>query len=204
MPDPHYLSRIESALGLWRLPMDSPAGPIELVATATKMACVILGQIPPRIRSLLDAIPQAENYPLAATREFLSGYFQGPHFPRDFSIEYQNHHSISLINPRPGITSIDLDLCGYTVKQIAVYCSLLETKIGDTLSYESLALRAGVPRGARFVGTAMAKNSFPILIPCHRVIRADGSAGRYSGGDGIKRFLLEHEYAMIQNGRTVS
>ncbi len=207
MPDPHYLARMGSAHGLWRLPMDSPAGHIELIATATKLACVILGPHLPHIQSMLDAIPPAETHPLTDTREFLSRYFHGPLFPRALNFDYLpggDHRIISLINPCPGIASIDLDLGIYTLKEIAVYRALLETEIGATVSYEALARRAGIPRGARFVGTAMAKNSFPIIIPCHRVIRSDGTVGRYSAGDGIKRLLIEHENEMLQHGMVIS
>jgi methylated-DNA-[protein]-cysteine S-methyltransferase len=50
-----------------------------------------------------------------------------------------------------------------------------------------------VPGGGRFVGNAMAKNMFPVFIPCHRVIKSDGAMGYYSGGVHIKEFLLAHE-----------
>ena len=74
-----------------------------------------------------------------------------------------------------------------------MYQALMEIEIGTTVSYASLARRAGIPGGARFAGTTMAKNMFPLLIPCHRVIRSDGSMGGFSGAMEIKRFLLEHE-----------
>lgn len=207
MPDPHYLARIGSASGLWRLPMDSPAGHVELIATATKLACVILGPLSPHIQSMRDAIPPAETRPLTDTRELLSRYFHGPLFPRALRVDYhpgEEPRMISLVNPCPGVSSIDLDLSVYTLNEIAVYRALLETATGATVSYESLARLAGFPRGARFVGTVMAKNSLPIIIPCHRVIHSDGTIGRYSSGDGIKRLLLEHEHSMIHHGRVVS
>ncbi|MEM3031066.1 MAG: MGMT family protein [Candidatus Micrarchaeia archaeon] len=75
---------------------------------------------------------------------------------------------------------------------------LLETaKIpkGKTASYAEIAKRVGRPKAARAVGNALAKNPFPLLIPCHRVIRSDGSAGGYSrkGGSAKKKKLLERE-----------
>ncbi len=156
---------------------------------------------------MLDAIPPAETRPLTDTRELLSRYFHGPLFPRVLSFDYrpgEEPRMISLVNPCPGVASIDLDLSIYTLNEITVYRALLETETGATGSYESLARRAGFPRGARFVGTVMAKNSLPIIIPCHRVIRSDGTVGHYSAGDGIKRLLIEHEHEMIQNGWLIS
>lgn len=72
------------------------------------------------------------------------------------------------------------------------------TEYGDTLSYGELAARAGAPRAARAVGTVMATNRLAIVVPCHRVIRADGSIGGYGGGlhmNGVdmKRYLLDLE-----------
>jgi methylated-DNA-[protein]-cysteine S-methyltransferase len=86
-----------------------------------------------------------------------------------------------------------LDLSGFTRKEIAVYGELLKVPPGKTISYQRLAEKAGIPSGGRFVGNAMAKNMFPIIIPCHRVVLASGAIGNYSGGIGIKKFLLGHE-----------
>lgn len=56
---------------------------------------------------------------------------------------------------------------------------------GRTLSYGELAQRAGFPRAARGVGTVMAHNRFPVIIPCHRVIASQGKLGGYSGPQGV-------------------
>jgi len=64
---------------------------------------------------------------------------------------------------------------------------------GTTISYGALAERVGVRGGARAVGAANGRNPVPILVPCHRVIGADGSATGYSGGVWRKRVLLELE-----------
>ncbi len=89
-----------------------------------------------------------------------------------------------------------LDLSPFTEKQKRVYSALLKVGFGATVSYGGLAELAGLPRAARFVGSCMADNIFPIFIPCHRVVRANGDMGNYSGGVEIKRFLLKHEGAM--------
>ncbi len=90
-------------------------------------------------------------------------------------------------------TVLMLDLSHFTQKQIDVYCELLKVPPGATISYGHLADSAGIPGGARFVGNTMAKNHFPIIIPCHRVIKSDESMGNYSGGIKIKKYLLDYE-----------
>jgi methylated-DNA-[protein]-cysteine S-methyltransferase len=64
---------------------------------------------------------------------------------------------------------------------------------GATASYAALAQLAGSPRAVRAVGTACATNPIPIVVPCHRVIRSDGTVGAYRGGPVAKRALLDLE-----------
>ena len=64
---------------------------------------------------------------------------------------------------------------------------------GRVTTYQLLAKHLGSPRAARAVGTALATNPFPIVIPCHRAIRSDGTLGGYQGGLKMKRSLLEME-----------
>jgi methylated-DNA-[protein]-cysteine S-methyltransferase len=64
---------------------------------------------------------------------------------------------------------------------------------GRTASYATVAAAAGSPRAVRAVGTACALNPLPLVLPCHRVVRSDGSPGRYAGGDEAKRTLLALE-----------
>ncbi|MFM9127086.1 MAG: methylated-DNA--[protein]-cysteine S-methyltransferase [Solirubrobacterales bacterium] len=64
---------------------------------------------------------------------------------------------------------------------------------GETVSYREMAIAAGSPDAVRAAGTAMGANPVPILIPCHRVIRSDGSPGLYGGGEELKRRLLDFE-----------
>lgn len=64
---------------------------------------------------------------------------------------------------------------------------------GSTASYAEVAQGVGNPRAVRAVGTACAKNPLPIVVPCHRVVRSDGTLGNYAGGPEIKRELLELE-----------
>jgi methylated-DNA-[protein]-cysteine S-methyltransferase len=64
---------------------------------------------------------------------------------------------------------------------------------GKVSSYGAVALKTGVPGGARAVGQGCGKNPFPIVFPCHRVVRSDGSLGGFGGGLKLKRALLEME-----------
>lgn len=66
---------------------------------------------------------------------------------------------------------------------------------GETLSYGEVAKRAGSPRAARAVGSAVGANRFPIVIPCHRVLVASCGIGGFGGGLRWKRWLLDHEQA---------
>jgi methylated-DNA-[protein]-cysteine S-methyltransferase len=64
---------------------------------------------------------------------------------------------------------------------------------GVTTSYAALARLSGSPKAVRAVGTACATNPIPIVVPCHRVIRSDGTVGAYRGGPAAKRILLDLE-----------
>lgn len=66
---------------------------------------------------------------------------------------------------------------------------------GSTQSYAQVALASGSPRAVRAVGTACATNPLPVVVPCHRVVRSDGSAGQYVGGKDAKQLLLTLETA---------
>ena len=71
---------------------------------------------------------------------------------------------------------------------------------GDVRSYGQLAVAAGSPRAARAVGNALGSNPIPIVVPCHRVLHADGGLGGYSGGIDRKRYLLALEGSLPAKG----
>lgn len=78
--------------------------------------------------------------------------------------------------------------------QWAVLRVVMTIPLGETRSYAWVARQIGRPGAVRAVGTALRKNPFPVIIPCHRVIKSDGSLGKYAGGDdGRKQALLEME-----------
>jgi methylated-DNA-[protein]-cysteine S-methyltransferase len=83
---------------------------------------------------------------------------------------------------------------------------LMEHKIprGSVSTYGRLAFKLGNPRAARAVGAALARNPFPLIIPCHRTVRSDGSLGGYAGGLKMKKWLLEREKIRFdRQGRVV-
>jgi len=73
---------------------------------------------------------------------------------------------------------------------------LAQIGYGSTESYAQVALASGSPRAVRAVGTACATNPLPVVVPCHRVVRSDGSAGQYVGGADAKHILLTLETAV--------
>lgn len=76
---------------------------------------------------------------------------------------------------------------------------------GCVSTYARIAAHLGVPNGARAVGNALATNPFPIVIPCHRAIRSDGTLGGYQGGMSMKRALLAYEgVAVAPEGRVIA
>ena len=77
--------------------------------------------------------------------------------------------------------------------QLAVLAALQTIPCGETRSYLDIANQIGRPQAVRAVGAANARNPLPIVIPCHRVIGADGSLTGFGGGLAAKRYLLELE-----------
>ena len=86
-----------------------------------------------------------------------------------------------------------LETGGLTKLQQSVLASTADIPYGELRSYRDVAVAVGRSRAYRFVGTTLANNPFPILIPCHRVIRSDGSFGLFGGGSDLKKKLIERE-----------
>ena len=92
------------------------------------------------------------------------------------------------------LIDFDLDLAPQgTPFQMRVWRALCDIPLGETTSYGALARRLGNPNASRAVGLANGQNPISIIVPCHRVIGADGSLTGYGGGLPRKRFLLQHE-----------
>jgi len=89
---------------------------------------------------------------------------------------------------------IDLDLRGHTDFERDVWHKALEIPRGEVRPYGWIAAEIGRPRAVRAVGTALGHNPVPLIVPCHRVVRTDGSIGQYSlGGPANKRTILAAE-----------
>jgi len=86
-----------------------------------------------------------------------------------------------------------LDLGGLTPLQRSVLEAVASVPHGQVRSYGKIAAQVGHPRACRFVGTTVAQNRFPVFIPCHRIVRADGSLGGFGGGTELKKRMLSLE-----------
>jgi len=99
---------------------------------------------------------------------------------------------------RNGLAALDVDLSlvASPFRRTVLETLRAEVGPGDTTSYGKLGARVGHPRAARAVGTAMARNPVPLVVPCHRVLPGSGGVGSYAGGPARKRALLELEGAL--------
>jgi methylated-DNA-[protein]-cysteine S-methyltransferase len=158
--------------------VDSPVGPLLLAATPAGLVRVafasedhdqvlaaLASQISPRI---LNAPQRLDD----AARE-LDEYFGGTRRRFDLPLDFQLSTGF-----RRAVLS-QLPTIGY----------------GQTASYAQVAAAAGHPRAFRAAGTACALNPLPLVVPCHRVVKSDGSPGRYRGGPAAKQLLLNLEAA---------
>lgn len=91
-----------------------------------------------------------------------------------------------------------LDLSGATGFYRAVWDATSSIPYGETRTYAWVAQQIGNPRAPRAVGGALARNPFPIIVPCHRVVASNGNLGGFSGGLELKRRLLEMEAGRLR------
>lgn len=165
---------IELATELARRRIDSPLGELWLSANEAALVGVYFAS-QPGARARQAAACTHPVLDLAAAE--LAEYFRGER--RRFSLP---------IAPQG------------TPFQRAVYRALAELDYGELCSYAELARRAGHPGAARAAGAANARNPLSIVVPCHRVIGADGRLTGYAGGLERKRWLLQHERANAAPG----
>jgi methylated-DNA-[protein]-cysteine S-methyltransferase len=148
--------------------IDSPIGPLGLVASDDGLRAV-------RFDGERVA-PEGSSPVLDEARRQLEAYFAGELIDFD----------------------LPLDLRG-TEFQRRCWLALATIPYGQTVSYGEQARRLGLgPASARAVGAANGQNPLPIVLPCHRVVGADGSLTGFGGGLPTKRFLLEHEGALLR------
>ncbi|OHF36717.1 hypothetical protein HMPREF2550_05635 [Corynebacterium sp. HMSC074A01] len=147
--------------------IDSPIGRLGLVISSRGVAKVLLEA--DDIEAQRARIGEQAEVPLAAHQltEYFAGRRQQFTVPLDFRFATDFHRQV--------------------LEELA------RVPYGVTTTYKALAERVGNPKAVRAVGSACARNPLPLLVPCHRVLRADGSLGGYRGGKQAKRFLLNLE-----------
>jgi len=155
---------------------DSPVGPLLLAATEQGLVRVayavedhdaVLATLAERISPRILAAPARLDGVAAELEEYFAGR------RRRFDVP------------------LDLRLASGFRREVLAH--LVRIRYGGTASYGEVAEVAGRPRAVRAVGTACARNPLPIVLPCHRVVRGDGSPGGYVGGAATKRALLALE-----------
>jgi methylated-DNA-[protein]-cysteine S-methyltransferase len=149
--------------------MKSPVGPVYLVAGEKGLQGIFWQKQTVKSVQTLDPKRAEDKFIIKAVKQ-LKEYFAGKR--KEFDI--------------------DLNFDG-TVFQNRVWKALSEIPFGKTVAYKDIARRIKNPKAVRAVGTANGKNPFCIIVPCHRVIAADGSIGGYGGGISVKRQLLKIE-----------
>ncbi|MGN6512317.1 MAG: methylated-DNA--[protein]-cysteine S-methyltransferase [Lysobacteraceae bacterium] len=162
--------------GVLQATLPSPVGTLRLAAHDDGLCLVEF----PDPRHPLPAEPgwrDGDNDVLAETRRQLGEYFAGTRRAFDLPLA-----------PRG------------TPFQLSVWQALTTIPYGTTISYRALAERIRQPAAMRAVGAANGRNPLPIVVPCHRVIGADGSLTGFGGGLPAKRFLLELEGALPREG----
>ncbi|HET8623452.1 MAG TPA: methylated-DNA--[protein]-cysteine S-methyltransferase [Gemmatimonadales bacterium] len=158
----------------WRTNMNTPIGPIGLTATRDGLAEIWFDGYPASAPK--GAGQRDPSGVLEQARAQLEEYFAGAR------------------------TSFDLQLApSGTPFELSVWDLLRQIPAGQTASYGELARKLGDATMARAVGRANGQNPLPIVVPCHRVIGADGSLVGFGGGVHRKRWLLEHEGALARS-----
>ena len=84
---------------------------------------------------------------------------------------------------------------------IKVYRKLLQVPKGKVTTYGELAKVVGLKNGQRTIGIIMKNNPFPVIIPCHRVVKSDGKIGGYAYGETVKSRMLSSEGIKIRDGK---
>ncbi|WP_419908015.1 methylated-DNA--[protein]-cysteine S-methyltransferase [Candidatus Poriferisodalis sp.] len=157
----------------WHTTIDSPIGPLGLVATDEGLRAVSWRGDETSVK-LPDDMVEAPDHPiLRQAAHQLNEYFDGDRTSFD----------------------VPLDLRG-TPFQEAAWRALGDIPYGSTRSYGEQAALIGRPKAVRAIGQANGRNPVPIVLPCHRVIGADGSLTGFGGGLDLKTQLLQHEGAL--------
>ena len=84
-----------------------------------------------------------------------------------------------------------------------VYRKLLQVPKGKVTTYGELAKAVGLKNGQRHIGMLMKKNPFPVIVPCHRVVKSNGKIGGYAYGEIVKSKMLANEGIKIKDGKII-
>ena len=84
-----------------------------------------------------------------------------------------------------------------------VYRQLLRVPEGKVTTYGDLAKAVGLDNGQRVIGMIMKKNPFPVIVPCHRVVKSDGKIGGYVYGERVKSYMLLKEGIKVKDGKII-
>ena len=162
--------------------LNSPAGPIVIVANTAGLVAVDFGEPDERLWGLL----RRRFGPIAAE-------------PTSDPLGASSAMRAYLAGRLDALDDLPVD-AGGTPFQQECWAALRTIPPGTTWSYRQLATRIGRPAAVRAVGLANGANPVGIVVPCHRVIGADGSLTGYGGGLERKRWLLEHEGVLLRIG----
>jgi O-6-methylguanine DNA methyltransferase len=138
-------------------------------------------------------------------RYLLVGMFRGAGEDKGLCFELQkaikDYYNGSYVDLKKLHFSISLPKSSYLVCKVVKVCKAIPP--GETITYSQLAKKAGFPKAARAVGSVLAKNPLPLIIPCHRVVRADGKIGNFSapGGSRTKKKMLDLEKLIATKAR---
>lgn len=158
--------------------VDSPLGRLLLAATPAGVVRVAFGS--EGVDAVLDELAER-----VSPRVLLA--------PRRLDIAARELEDYLTGRRRDLDVPLDLRLASGFRREVVT--SLRRIGYGSTASYAEVAVLVGRPRAVRAVGTACATNPLPLLLPCHRVVRSDGTPGAYRGGAEAKRTLLALEAA---------
>ena len=122
----------------------------------------------------------------------------GNHFLRVDSLPENIEEGINQWRVKGHSAKLQFEISAYSSFQQKVWRRCSKIPFGETTTYSKIAKDINNPKAQRAVGSALGANPIPILIPCHRVLRNDGTAGEYAYGSHLKELLLEREnYAKV-------
>jgi methylated-DNA-[protein]-cysteine S-methyltransferase len=139
---------------------------------------------------------------LKITKKYLVAGLDNPKFEKNLLKPLQNK-IIAYFEGKPVNFNEPLDLANHPAFTKKVLAACKKIPSGKTITYSQLAAMIGKPNASRAVGNALAKNPIPLIVPCHRVIRRDGSIGRFSAPGGVplkKRLIALESRCLSGNG----